>query len=312
MSPSQKAGLRAGLSRTRARLLGRLGALAGRQVDDALLAELEALLLSADLGVATVEALLAQLRHDLRSGAAPRAGEGFAVASLQCRLRDALAAKLRAPPAPLTTTTTPQVVLVLGANGAGKTTTVAKLAARHQQAGRQVLLGAADTFRAAAREQLTAWGERVGCPVITGPEGSDPASVAFDTVQALLAGRADVAIIDTAGRLQTKAPLMEQLAKIARVLARALPGAPHETLLVLDANTGQNMLSQARAFSEAAPITALVLTKLDGSARGGAVIGLADAFGIPVKYLGIGEGPEDLRDFDAHEFAAALFEDAPA
>jgi fused signal recognition particle receptor len=194
-------------------------------------------------------------------------------------------------------------------NGSGKTTSIGKLAARHVRLGRRVVLGAADTFRAAAIEQLQAWGERAGCDVIAGRAGGDPAAVAFDTVKAATARGADVAIIDTAGRLQTKKPLMEELGKIVRVIARELEGAPHEVLLVLDANTGQNALSQARLFSEVAGVTGLVLTKLDGTAKGGVLVGLADELGIPVKCVGVGESVEDLRDFSAEEFVDALFVD---
>jgi fused signal recognition particle receptor len=170
-----------------------------------------------------------------------------------------------------------------------------------------VVLGAGDTFRAAAREQLQRWSERTGCELVAGPDGGDPSAVAFDTVKAAVARGADVAIIDTAGRLQTKVPLMEELAKIVRVVGKGLPGAPHETLLVLDANTGQNAISQAREFASRAAVTGIVLTKLDGTAKGGVIVGLADALGLPVKYVGVGEGAEDLRDFSAAEFVDALF-----
>ena len=172
-----------------------------------------------------------------------------------------------------------------------------------------MLLGAGDTFRAAAIEQLQVWGERVGCDVIAGQQGGDPAAVAFDTVKAAIAREVDVCIVDTAGRLQTRKPLMEELGKIVRVLSRDLPEAPHETLLVLDSNTGQNAISQAELFTEVAKVTGLVLTKLDGSAKGGVIVGLADKFGIPVRYVGVGEGIEDLRDFEAREFVDALFGD---
>jgi fused signal recognition particle receptor len=200
------------------------------------------------------------------------------------------------------------VILVLGVNGSGKTTTIGKLAARYAGAGKRVVLGAGDTFRAAAIEQLQIWGERVGCDVIAGQPGGDPTSVAFDTVKAAKARGADVAIIDTAGRLQTRKPLMEELAKLSRVLAREVPGAPHRTLLVLDANTGQNAISQARLFSEVTRVTDLVLTKLDGTAKGGVIVGLADEFGIPVRYVGVGEAIDDLMDFDARGFVEALFQ----
>jgi fused signal recognition particle receptor len=199
------------------------------------------------------------------------------------------------------------VILVLGVNGSGKTTTIGKLAAQYRQAGSSVILGAGDTFRAAAIEQLQAWGERVGCEVVAGRPDADPASVAFDTVRTAESGGIDVAIIDTAGRLQTKAPLMEELSKIVRVIGKGIAGAPHETLLVLDANTGQNAISQAHLFTEAAGVSGLVLTKLDGTAKGGVIVGLADEFGIPVRYVGVGEKVEDLRDFSADDFVDALF-----
>jgi fused signal recognition particle receptor len=201
----------------------------------------------------------------------------------------------------------PHVILVLGVNGSGKTTTIGKLAARYARAGKRVVLGAGDTFRAAANEQLEVWAERVGCEIVKGQSGSDPAAVAFDTVKAAIARGAEVAIVDTAGRLQTKEPLVEELRKIARVIGRGCEGAPHETLLVLDANTGQNALSQARVFTEAVGVTGLVLTKLDGTAKGGVLVGLAEELGLPVRFVGVGEGIEDLRDFDAREFCEALF-----
>ncbi len=292
------------LRRTSDAFVGRIGALVGeRTLDDALLGELEAALMSADLGVRTADDLLGRVRNSA-AGA-----EGGAVRAL---LREALLEKLRrvepAAGTHLATFARPHVILVLGVNGSGKTTTVGKLAARHAAAGRKVVLGAADTFRAAAIEQLQSWGERVGCEVIAGKAGGDPSAVAFDTVKAAGARGADVAIIDTAGRLQTKKPLMEELGKLARVIGKCQEGAPHETLLVLDANTGQNALSQARLFTEVTGVTGLVLTKLDGTAKGGVIVGLADEFGIPVKHVGVGESISDLRDFLAGEFVEALFE----
>jgi fused signal recognition particle receptor len=290
------------LGRTREALLGRLGSLlGGRSLDDTLLGELEALLFGADLGVATAEDLLARVRREAGAGG---------VEQVRAVLRKAILEKLaRVEPVgdPLALAAKPHVVLVLGVNGSGKTTTIGKLAARHRAAGRRVVLGAGDTFRAAAREQLQRWSERTGCELVAGPDGGDPSAVAFDTVKAAVARGADVAIIDTAGRLQTKAPLMEELAKIARVIGKDLPGAPHETLLVLDANTGQNAISQAREFAARAAVSGIVLTKLDGTAKGGVIVGLADALGLPVKYVGVGEGVEDLRDFSAAEFVDALF-----
>jgi len=289
------------LRRTSDALVGRLGTLLGAgSVDDELLGTLEEVLLHADLGVKTAEALLDRVRRE---------GRGREASAVRGILRDAIAEKLRRVESGsgLELKGKPHVVLVLGVNGSGKTTTIGKLAARHVSLGRKVLLGAGDTFRAAAIEQLQAWGQRIDCEVIAGRQGGDPSAVAFDTVKAAVARGVDVAIIDTAGRLQTKKPLMEELAKLARVIGRGLEGAPHETLLVLDANTGQNAVSQARLFTEVAAVTGLVLTKLDGTARGGVIVGLADEFGIPVRFVGVGEAPEDLRDFAADEFVDALF-----
>ena len=295
--------LRERLARTSQAFVGRIGALlGGRQVDDELLEDLEAVLFTADLGVSTAEALLEEVREKAR---------GQDATGVRSLLRASILERLqKVEPGDadrLATVAKPHVILVLGVNGSGKTTTIGKLAARHRAAGRKVVLGAGDTFRAAAIEQLQTWGERTGCPVVAGSQGGDPAAVAFDTVKTALAEDADVAIVDTAGRLQTKKPLMEELSKIARVLGRDLEGAPHETLLVLDSNTGQNAISQAREFTAAASVTGLVLTKLDGSAKGGVIVGLAEEFGIPVRFVGVGEGVEDLRDFEAEEFVDALF-----
>ncbi|MEE9607693.1 MAG: signal recognition particle-docking protein FtsY [Myxococcota bacterium] len=288
---------------TRETLTGRLGQLlGGRAVDAALLDELEVLLFGADLGVKTAEDLLARVRAGADGAAVQRA------------LREAILEKLRRVeprPAPALAGR-PHVIVVLGVNGSGKTTTIGKLAARYTADGRRVILGAADTFRAAAIEQLQAWGERTGCEVIASQPGGDPTAVAFDAVKAAIARNADVCIVDTAGRLQTKRPLMEELGKLVRVLGREVEGAPHEVLLVLDANTGQNAISQARLFTEVAGVTGLVVTKLDGTARGGVLVGLADEFGIPVRYVGIGEAVADLRDFSADEFVDALFDDGVA
>jgi len=298
-----RASLRERLARTQSALVGRALQLVGaRTLDSELEGELEALLFTADLGVKTAEDLLARVKKDAAGGSA---------AQVRDALRSAIAEKLqRVEPRgePLATAGKPHVIVVLGVNGSGKTTTIGKLAARYRAAGKSVLLGAGDTFRAAAREQLQKWGERAGCDVIAGADGGDPAAVAFDTVKAAVARGVDVAIIDTAGRLQTKQPLMQELGKIVRIVGRECPGAPHETLLVLDANTGQNAISQAREFTQAAGVSGIVLTKLDGTAKGGVIVGLADEFGIPVKYVGVGESVEDLRDFSAREFVDALFE----
>jgi len=273
----------------------------GRRVDESLLEDLEEILFTADLGVATAESLLDRVRSE---------GPGADGDTVRELLKQAMSEELAAAEQGgdrFALAGKPHVILVLGVNGAGKTTTIGKLAAKHQALGRTVLLGAGDTFRAAAIEQLQTWGERVGCDVIAGEAGGDPASVAFDTVKAALSREVDVAIIDTAGRLQTKKPLMEELGKIVRVIGRDIPEAPHEILLVLDANTGQNAISQARLFAEVAALTGLVLTKMDGTAKGGVIVGLAHEFQIPVHFVGVGEGIDDLREFDSTEFVDALF-----
>jgi fused signal recognition particle receptor len=307
VTPPAPRPLRERLARTRDALFGGIGRVLGtRRVDDALLEELEALLFSADLGVRSADSLLDAVRKHAQGGDAD---------AVRRVLREAMLERLRkvepAEPAPgldgRPLAAKPHVILVLGVNGSGKTTTIGKLAARYRAAGHSVVLGAGDTFRAAASEQLQIWGERTGSPVVAGAPGGDPAAVAFDTVQAAKSRGADVAIVDTAGRLQTKAPLMEELGKIARALGKGLPGAPHETLLVLDANTGQNALSQARLFTEVAPVSGLVLTKLDGTAKGGVLVGLADELAIPVRFVGVGEGIEDLRPFSAPDFVDAVF-----
>jgi fused signal recognition particle receptor len=204
--------------------------------------------------------------------------------------------------------TKPYIILVVGVNGAGKTTTIGKLAHHFKQSGKSVLLGAADTFRAAAVDQLTIWSERTGVPIVKQPMGSDPASVAFDTVQSALARKADVAIIDTAGRLHNKAHLMEELTKIKRVMSKIIPEAPHEVLLVLDGSTGQNALEQAKHFTAATEVTAIAITKLDGTAKGGVVLAVANQFKIPVKFIGVGEKMDDLLIFNKREFVESLFE----
>lgn len=273
-------------------------ALGGGKLEGDVLEEIEDLLFTADLGVKTAESLLESIRREASGKDAAAVVEALRVAVLK-KLIDVKSNPVIGA--------TPHVILVLGVNGAGKTTTIGKLAARYKAEGKKVLLGAGDTFRAAATEQLQVWGERVGCEVIAGSEGGDPAAVVFDTMKAGIARGVDVIIIDTAGRLQTKQPLMDELTKIVRVIGREVETAPHETLLVLDSNTGQNALSQAKVFTEAAGVTGLVLTKLDGTAKGGVLVGLADEFHIPVRYVGVGEAIEDLRDFDAQEFVDALF-----
>ncbi len=225
---------------------------------------------------------------------------------LRRHIKEAVYDILKECQSPLEPRGVPFVIMVLGVNGVGKTTTIGKLASRYKRESKKVILGACDTFRAAAVEQLAAWGERAQCEVIRQKEGSDPGAVAFDAVRAAMARRADVLILDTAGRLHTKVNLMEELKKIKRVVERELPRAPHEKLLVLDASTGQNAINQTRMFNEAIDVSGIALTKLDGTAKGGIIVAVAKEFGLPLRFIGVGEGVEDLRDFDAKEFVDAL------
>jgi len=302
-APKPPASLRERLAQTSNFLIGGFErVLGGGKLEGEVLEEVEDLLFTADLGVKTADSLLESIRRE---------ASGKDAAAVIEALRAAVLKKLTDVERVPKTMSVPHVILVLGVNGAGKTTTIGKLAARYKAEGKKVILGAGDTFRAAATEQLQIWGERVGCDVIAGSEGGDPAAVVFDAMKAGVARGADVIIIDTAGRLQTKQPLMEELTKIVRVIGREVESAPHETLLVLDSNTGQNALSQAKVFTEVAGVTGLVLTKLDGTAKGGVLVGLADEFQIPVRYVGVGEAVEDLRDFSALEFVEALFGTPP-
>ena len=274
------------------------------KIDDEFLEDLEAVLLTADVGVQTTTKLM----EDIRKGIKAKEING------PDDLRPFLRAKLESylngnNSGPVEAKEPPTVIMIVGVNGVGKTTTIGKLANYYAQNGKKVVVAAADTFRAAAIDQLEIWGARAGTEVIKHSEGSDPAAVAFDAVQASKARKADVLIIDTAGRLHTKTNLMEELKKIGRVIAREIPDAPHETLLVLDATTGQNAVNQARLFNEVVKLSGLVLTKLDGTAKGGIVIALKQELDLPVKWIGVGEGVNDLRPFDAKDFAAALFSD---
>ncbi|MBM4273117.1 MAG: signal recognition particle-docking protein FtsY [Deltaproteobacteria bacterium] len=289
------------LNRTRDALAGGLDRLfAGRKViDEALLEELEELLITADLGVDTALHLIQGLR-----GRVKRRELGD-VERLKAALHEEMAALLQSPPPP-ERAAQPWVVLLVGVNGVGKTTTIAKLAHQDRQRGLTPLLIAADTFRAAAVEQLEIWGQRAGAQVIKQKHGADPAAVVFDGLAAAQARGVDTVYIDTAGRLQTKVNLMEELKKIHRTAARKLSGAPHEIFLVLDATTGQNALSQARLFHEAVGLTGIILTKMDGTAKGGVALAVAHETGIPLRYLGVGEGMDDLRPFDAEAFVAAI------
>ncbi len=293
--------LRERLSRTRETLAGGLDRLfAGRkEVDAALLEELEELLITADIGVETTLALIQALHEKLRRR------ELSDVERLKAVLKAEMVALLTAPPPP-EIRTRPWVVLVVGINGVGKTTTIAKLAHRDRARGLTPMLVAADTFRAAAVEQLEIWGERVGAAVIKQKTGADPAAVVFDGLAAAQSRGVDTVYVDTAGRLHTKVNLMEELKKIHRTAAKKLPGAPQEIFLVLDATTGQNALSQARLFHEAVGLTGLVLTKMDGTAKGGVALGVVHETGIPLRYIGVGEAMEDLRPFDAEAFVEAI------
>ncbi len=292
-----------GLARTRNAVFSRIASLLGAtEVTPQVWEELEELLIQADVGVETTLALMERLRRRARDEAILRAD----------RLRDALNEELRAllpDPPPLNLGGRPlDVILVVGVNGSGKTTSIAKLGYRYRQEGRKVLLAAADTFRAAAMDQLRIWGERAGCPVVSGPEGGDPGAVVYDALQAARSRGMDMVIVDTAGRLHTRYNLMEELKKVRRVAARAVEGAPHETLLVLDATTGQNALSQARHFLEAVEVTGVILAKLDSTARGGMVFAIARELGLPVRFVGVGEGLDDLAPFDPDAFVQGLWD----
>jgi len=293
---------RQGLERSRqAMSQGLDGLLAlGRQVDESMLDELEELLLAADLGAETSQEFVSRVRAE-----AKRTGS-LSAADLRILLRQFLEEMLAGAAAPLELEARPSVVLMLGVNGSGKTTSTGKLAAALRQSGKGVLLAAADTFRAAAVEQLEEWGRRSGTEVIRQGTGADPAAVVFDAVKAAMARRIDVLLVDTAGRLHTKSNLMDELAKLKRVISRQLPGAPHESLMVIEAPTGQNGLQQARLFHDAIGLTGLVLTKLDGTAKGGIVVRIWKELGVPIKLIGVGESIEDLQPFDAKIFAAGL------
>jgi fused signal recognition particle receptor len=296
-----------GLARTRQKLSENVHrVLAGRsRVDDEVLEELEEVLISADVGVPATEKLLERLRGRMKRDGM-ESGEAVHEAFLE-----EVASILRgaeAPKSPRTGRAKPHVILLVGVNGTGKTTTLGKLAHRYRSQDQSVLVAAADTFRAAAVEQLTIWAARAGVDLIANPAGADPASVAHDAVSAADARGTDVVLVDTAGRLQTKINLMEELGKIVRVVGKRIPEAPHEVLLVLDATTGQNAIQQAKQFNEVTELTGLVLTKVDGTAKGGVVIAIAEQLGVPVRFLGLGEGMEDLAPFDAAMFAAALFQ----
>jgi fused signal recognition particle receptor len=299
---SLAARVREGLRRTRELMDDGLDALlaVGRPVDDALLDDLEELLIASDLGAGAAAEFVARVRDEAK--------RGRAVSSQDVRglLRRFLEETLAKAAAPLTLHARPAVILMLGVNGAGKTTSTGKLAAALKASGKSVMLAAADTFRAAAIEQLEEWGRRAGVEVIRQAAGADPSAVVFDAVKAAHARGVDVLLVDTAGRLHTKSNLMDELVKLRKVVARQLPGAPHECLMVLDAPTGQNGLQQAKMFHEAVGLTGLILTKLDGTAKGGIVVRIHQELGLPIKLVGVGERIEDLQPFDPKAFVDAL------
>ena len=311
---SQKRGwfqrLRTGLSKTRKNLTGRISALISskRKIDDELLEEIEEILIQADVGVNTTLNLMDRIREIVQERGMEDSSE------LEQILKSEMLNILGEEEYAISVDEhSPFAIMVLGVNGVGKTTTIGKLAARYKQEGKRVLVAAGDTFRAAGVDQLDIWCNRAGVELIKGNQGSDPAAVVFDAIHAAQARGVDVLIVDTAGRLHTKKPLMEELAKIGRVMKRELPGSPHEVLLVVDSTTGQNAITQAKMFNETVPITGIALTKLDGTAKGGIVIAIKDEVGVPVKLIGIGQEIDDLRDFSAKDFVEALFaEEQPA
>lgn len=295
--------LKAGLSKTRQNLVERVEELltGRRKIDEELYEQLEEVLIGADVGFNTSMELVEQLRQEVKARKISEADQLTGI------LMEKIVGLLGEEKPLLFSAAGPSVFLVVGVNGVGKTTTIGKLAGRFKQEGKRVILAAADTFRAAAIDQLEIWGQRAGAEVIKQREGADPAAVAYDAVNAARSRGIDVVLIDTAGRLHNKVNLMEELRKVRRVIEKEIPGAPHEVLLVLDATTGQNALQQAKLFKEVADVTGIVLTKLDGTAKGGVVLGIQGETKIPVKWIGIGEGMDDLRPFVPRDFAAALF-----
>jgi fused signal recognition particle receptor len=301
--PMESAGLSSrffsGLERSRNALSeGLLRAFGGDKLDAEALESLEEALISADVGVRTATHLTEVLKEKAERGASPE--------QLRQILRSEMMERIGSAEPIAEKTPGPTVILVVGVNGSGKTTTIGKLAARYTRQGRSVLLAAGDTFRAGAIEQLKVWGDRASATVVAQQDGSDPAAVIFDALESAKAKNVDIVICDTAGRLQAHRPLMEELSKINRIIKRAIPDAPHEVILVLDATIGQNALSQARAFKEATGVTGVALTKLDGTAKGGVVLAVRDEIGVPIKLVGLGEGVDDLRDFEPSAFVDAL------
>lgn len=301
-----------GLAKTRDNLVGRLrtALFAGRKIDQALLDEVEEILITSDVGVTTTSRILDRLKERVRKERIEDAGLITDV------LKEEIAQMMASSPSAendrlftINEDQKPHVIMVVGVNGVGKTTTIGKLAYNYRQAGKSVLIGAADTFRAAANEQLEVWANRAGVDIVQQKQGADPAAVAFDTVSAAKARDIDVVIIDTAGRLHNKGGLMQELEKISRVMRKVKADAPNDVYLVLDATTGQNAHTQAREFTKVAPLTGIVLTKLDGTAKGGAVLAIADAMQVPVRYIGVGEKIDDLQVFEPVAFVEAMFQE---
>lgn len=307
--------LTTGLAKTRSSLVSKLktALFAGRKIDATLLAEIEEILITSDVGVGTSEKIIARLRERVKSDKIEDAERIIEV------LKDVIVELLGASPSAHNDAifatdpeAIPHVIMVIGVNGVGKTTTIGKLSHNYKQAGKSVVIGAADTFRAAANEQLEVWAQRAGVGIIQQKQGADPAAVAYDTLKSAVAKKTEVVIIDTAGRLHNKQGLMQELEKIGRVMKKIKADAPNDIYLVLDATTGQNALQQAKEFTKVAPITGLILTKLDGTAKGGSVIAIADTLNMPVRYIGVGEQINDLQVFDPVAFVEAMFEERVA
>jgi fused signal recognition particle receptor len=305
LGKKEKGGLDIGLTKTKEGFFAKLArAITGKTViDDEVLDNIEETLIASDVGTSTTGKIISNLQERVKKN------KNLQTSDIYSLLKEEISNLLTA-----TNSSTPElpegvpyVIMVVGVNGVGKTTTIGKLAHNFKKSGMKVVLGAADTFRAAAVEQLTIWAKRVDVPIVSRGMNADPSAVAYDTVQSAVAQKADIVIIDTAGRLHNKAGLMGELSKIKRVMQKVIPTAPHEVLLVLDASTGQNAIEQCKEFTKATDVTALALTKLDGTAKGGVVIGISDQFKIPVRYIGIGEKMEDLRMFDRQEFVESLF-----
>jgi fused signal recognition particle receptor len=303
LDKEEVAGLRKGLSAARGGFIARLTALftGKKEFDPALLEQLEEVMLTSDVGPKTTRDILERLRQRLDKNEIKDADGAWAA------LREEATRILGLPGGKIRFSGKPTVVLMVGVNGVGKTTTIGKLATHYNADGKKVMLAAGDTFRAAAVQQLEVWGKRVNADVVKGKEGADPGAVAFDATTKAKEGGADLLLVDTAGRLHTKTPLMDEIKKVKKTIAKALDGAPHETLLVVDATTGQNALNQAQMFKDAIDLTGIILTKLDGTAKGGIVLGICDELKIPVRYIGLGERAEDLREFHPEEFVEALF-----